>query len=128
MRVSFFLLLFLTMLVARENPFEPAMPHEKIVVDFQNISLAFDNSRIEIKTKDRLIKEQSLQDPPRSVLDFRFRANSRATQSVDLNIEPFKSVRIGYHKSFYRVVVEYDSDLKSKISDHLQGYEVKLHK
>ena len=136
MKPSFyFLILFATLLTARENPFVPLpIPEEQIAVpeleqeageerggqtvNFEQIRFLFSAGQVRIETKDALKKHFMVQEPARIVLDFKA-DDDFPTRKRLLSVPPFQMIRLGAHSGYYRAVLELEG---------LHGYSVDVSK
>ncbi len=95
------------------------------VVNFQHIRFLVQSDGIKIETKDKLIKDFAIANPTRFILDFKSEADF-PTRSRSLNSAPFKALRMGVHKGFYRVVIELDGKSGYTITPYKYGYLLTL--
>jgi len=131
--VKYLLIVLLALtLSARENPFQDplikssaAISKQTQKVDFKEIVLIFQDSSIEIITKDRLKEKLLLKNPAKIVLNFKRKINS-ATRSKELKITPFTKVRIGSHGSYYSIVIDLDRYRGFKVQQNSRGYKLQL--
>ena len=91
------------------------------IINFQHIRFLVQSERIRIETKDKLIKDFTIANPTRFILDFKSEADF-PTRSRTLNTPPFKGLRMGVHKGFYRVVIELDGKSTYTITPYKYGY------
>jgi hypothetical protein len=78
-----------------------------------------------ILTSDKLIRNFLLADPHRIVIDFQ----KDATLKSFIKKNPksiFKTVRVGNHKGYYRVVLELDGAYRYQMNIENDGYSFKL--
>jgi len=96
----------------------------KKVADYGFISFFLNAKALKIVTKDRMIRHFMLVSPYRIVIDFRRDDDFRSYQK-DLKNSIYKSIRIGNHKGYYRVVIEldgqYEIDFKKDTGNYLLG-------
>ena len=152
MRFFWMTALLLTALQGRENPFVPvetagakvrhttaavpgssarSVPQERTAVksteakaeiaSFQGIRFLVRSDGMKIETEDKLIKHFSIMKPTRFILDFKSDADF-PTRSRALHRPPFKALRMGVHKGFYRVVLELEGSHDYSIKPYRYGY------
>ncbi|KIM11161.1 MAG: hypothetical protein KU37_05790 [Sulfuricurvum sp. PC08-66] len=92
---------------------EPARGFETVGKN-EFIHFGIMDKRLKITTKDGLIRHFMMSKPYRVVLDFA-RMSSFQTHAYSVNKAPFKTIRLGNHKDYYRVVVELDGQYEYKI-------------
>lgn len=83
------------------------------------------NKSFKILTSDKLIRNFLLADPHRIVIDFQ----KDATLKSFIKKNPksiFKTVRVGNHKGYYRVVLELDGAYRYKVATLENGYKIDL--
>lgn len=96
------------------------------MINFKNfISFEMEDKNIYIKTQDRKIRDFLVNNPYKVVLDFE-KEISFYTKVYDLNIKNFKSITIGKHDGYYRVVIELDGKYRYSLSKIEDGYLVHL--
>jgi hypothetical protein len=88
------------------------------------VSFEIDNNILMIKTKDRLLRDFSITEPPKIVIDLAGNKNF-TTKLIDTDASIFKEVAIGKHKDFYRVAIELDGTYKYSLRHTDYGLEVK---
>ena len=102
----------------RKAPTLGSTYQEKINLSF--IKFWTKSKKMKIRTKDKLIRHFMLVHPHRIVLDFKGSSHI-LSKSFRGFTKPFKRVRLGNHKDYYRVVVEldgqYEYQKQSKHSD-----------
>ncbi len=81
--------------------------------------------RMEIETKDDLIRHFMVVDPYKVVLDFE-NDTSFYTKEIDIEYGAFKSVTLGNHKGYYRSAILLDGHYIYEINKIDGGYEVIL--
>ena len=81
------------------------------------------NRNIFLKTKNRLIRHFFLVRPFRIILDFK-RKSSFPTIKKKISNEFLQKVIVGAHRSFYRVVLVFDTNYKYKISKTQDGVRI----
>lgn len=101
-------------------------PSYRDVANFQNVSFFVKNKTLKITTKDTYIQNFLMVNPYRVVLDFK---GDYSFQSFSKNVQGsvFKSVRIGNHDGYYRVVVEFDGQYKYTFQKENGSYIIDLH-
>ena len=80
---------------------------------------------LKIITKDTLLRNFKLIKPDRIVLDFKRDADFRSYSFKGRNI--FKTLKIGNHDGYYRVVIELDGTYIYKIKKLKNGYSIKVY-
>lgn len=75
--------------------------------NFGFINFSFEDYQITIKTADKLLRKFVMTNPHRIVLDFKRDASFRS-KSKALTVPPFKSIKIGNHRGYYRAVIALD--------------------
>ena len=70
---------------------------------------------LKIVTKDPLLRHFMLVDPHRIVIDFKRDADFRSKSRTVKEGRPFKSIRLGNHKGYYRAVIELDGQYRYRI-------------
>ncbi len=98
-----------------EKAFNP-LPFLKILVGPKSVKIV---------TKDEKIRSFHLSRPFKVAVDFRRRA-AFLTKHIPLDLPPFKSIDIGNHEGYYRVVVTMDAPYRYKIVKERDGYSIKL--
>lgn len=83
----------------------------KKIADYQFISFFTRGKKLQIMTDDKMIRSFMLLDPYRIVVDFKRDSDFRSYHET-LKKSIFKSIRIGNHKGYYRVVIELDGQYK----------------
>lgn len=78
---------------------------------------------IEIKTKDKILRNFLLTSPHRIVLDFA-RDTSFKPKRFDITEVPFKQIRMGNHDKYYRVVIELDGAYNYKLQTSKETYTI----
>lgn len=74
-------------------------------------------------TKDKKLRYFMMVSPYRAVLDFK-RKNNFLSFNKQIKNSIFKTVAIGNHNGFYRVVLELDGDYRCLVSTTKQGYKL----
>lgn len=80
----------------------------KKVASFEEVSFYQSDRSLKVVTSDPLLRHFILVDPHRVVLDFKRDADFRSKFQAITGGKPFKSVRLGNHKGYYRAVIELD--------------------
>lgn len=78
---------------------------------------------INIKTKDKILRNFMLTSPHRIVLDFS-RDTSFKPKHFDIREVPFKQIRMGNHNKYYRVVIELDGAYNYKLQTSKDTYTI----
>jgi len=95
-------------------------------ITFKNIIIfSLDGKSLQIQTKDKKIRDFLVSDPYKIVVDFK-KEVSFYTKVYNLKTKYFKSITIGKHSGYYRVVIELDGKYlysKEKVKD---GYIFRL--
>ena len=91
------------------------------LADFKFISFSSKGKTLSINTKDQYIRNFLTVSPYRIVVDFKAEYNFRSiSKLVSENI--IKSIRIGNHNGFYRVVLELDGQYKYSFTQEGNSY------
>ena len=99
---------------------------KKSKISAGNISFFANDKKIKIITKDPMIRNFILTNPNRIVADFSTALDVKnETRNVSSAI--FKTVKIGNHGDFYRVVIELDGNYKYTQCKIDSGYEFSLY-
>jgi len=96
----------------------------KKIADIKFISFYAYNKILKIKTKDKLLRDFILIKPDRVILDFKRDADFRSFKYNGTKI--FKTLRIGNHSGYYRVVIELDGKYIYTIKKTSYGYKLIL--
>ena len=98
----------------------------KEIANFHNILFSVKNKTLKISTKDPQIQNFLMVNPYRIAIDFK---GDYSFQSFlkEVSGSVFKSIRIGNHKGYYRVVVEFDGQYKYTFSQENGIYIFNLH-
>lgn len=88
------------------------------------VSFDIDNNILMIETEDKLLRDFSITEPPKIVIDLAGDKNFQ-TKLIDTDASIFKEVAIGKHKNFYRVAIELDGIYKYSLRHTDYGLEVK---
>jgi hypothetical protein len=85
------------------------------IADFSFIKFFLkDQKSMKIVTSDKMIRTFTITNPHRVVLDFK-RDASFLTMKEELNMKYFKSITLGNHDNYYRVVITLDGQYKTNI-------------
>ncbi|WP_458700363.1 AMIN domain-containing protein [Sulfurospirillum sp. 1307] len=102
------------------------MKEQKQVINFKDIiSFEIKSNQIQIKTKDKKLRDFMVANPYKIVLDFK-KELSFYTKIYKLNLKKFKSIAIGKHSGYYRVAIELDGQYIYKIKKSDEGYLITL--
>lgn len=71
------------------------------------LSLSFYNNKINIKTRDKMLRNLSIGDPTKIIVDFAKNQNFN-TKTLQVNTANVKKVVFGSHKGYYRLVIYLD--------------------
>ena len=93
------------------------------VADYKFISFSTLDKSLKIITKDKKIRSFMLVDPYRIVMDFKAEYDFRSFHKA-LKNSIFKSIRIGNHRGYYRVVIELDGQYKYDLKKESDSYIV----
>ncbi|WP_345992778.1 AMIN domain-containing protein [Sulfurimonas sp. HSL-1716] len=105
----------------QENiPMKKEEKYEK-VADYKFISFSVKNKRLKIITKDKKIRNFMLIDPYRIVIDFKRVCDFRSYQENVKN-SVYKTIKIGNHDGYYRVVIELDGQYEYTLKREKKGY------
>ena len=144
MRYIVFLIVAFSMIVARENPFEPAktktlktLPHksalkkasskkeEKEVIKlFRWLNLSVAKEYIFLKTKDGLIRNFTIENPKKVVLDFKSNRSFKTKRAKIKNNQCIDEIALGAHKGYYRIALTFKKDCSYKLSKEKGGYKL----
>ena len=95
---------------ARENPFAPADKKQKEYSPIEILNYKYGTIKIKNKiyiyTGDSINKKFFLLNPCRIVLDFKRDSDMETKKITNMPNTPFKSLTIGSHSGYYRVVIE----------------------
>ncbi len=103
----------------------PKKPEPKLIKIFKFLSILTNEKKLLIKTKDTMIRELFFAKPYKIAIDFE-RNVAFYTKIIKLKNLPFKSIIVGNHGSFYRIVLELDGEYRYKIKKNSNGYLVEL--
>ena len=84
------------------------------VINAKFIKFSSSGKKMNIITKDKLLRNFMLTNPHRVVMDFS-RNTSFRPKHFSINKAPFKKIRMGNHDKYYRVVIELDGQYKYKL-------------
>lgn len=90
------------------------------LANFQFISFVSKNKSVRISTKDKYVRNFLIVNPYRIVVDFKGDYDFRSLSKVVPN-SIIKSIHIGNHNGFYRVVLELDGQYKYNFSEEGNG-------
>jgi hypothetical protein len=82
------------------------------VIDFGELAFWQSGKALKIVTKDPLVRHFMLVEPHRIVLDFKRDANFRSKQHTIKGGNPYKNIRLGNHRGYYRAVIELDGQYR----------------
>ncbi len=97
----------------------------KRVAAIKYASFHYCDKNLKIITKDKMIRNFYLVKPARIVMDFK-RDSTMKSFSKAINKPGYKSIRIGNHDGYYRVVVELDGLYKYTKTKLDNGYLLEL--
>lgn len=83
------------------------------------------NSKIEIISRDEMIRDFIINKPNKIVMDFS-RSSDFATKNIKIDKGPLKKATIGAHKGYYRVVLFLDGNYHYAIRQSGNGYTLTL--
>ncbi|WP_024955487.1 AMIN domain-containing protein [Sulfurospirillum arcachonense] len=99
---------------------------QKTKINFKNIvSFLIVGKELHIKTKDKKIRDFLVTKPYKIVIDFK-RELSFYTKVYNLKINNFKSITIGKHSGYYRIVVALDGKYLYDLQKEKDGYKFTL--
>jgi hypothetical protein len=104
---------------------KPKKTEPKLIKIFKFLSILINEKQLLIKTKDNMIRELFFAKPYKIAIDFQ-RNVAFYTKIVRLKDLSFKSIVVGNHGNFYRVVLELDGEYRYKIKKNSNGYLVEL--
>jgi len=107
------------------KPVKETKSSEKEVSFLKFVSFLAHEKELNIITKAKNLKHFAY-EKNRIVLDFAKPPRSFKTRNLKLENETFKNVIIGWHESYFRVVVELDKMHKYKLEAAENGYLLKL--
>lgn len=107
------------------KPVQETKSSEKEVKFLGFVSFLTHEKELNIITKAKNLKHFAY-EKNKIVLDFAKPPRSFKTKSLKLENETFKNVIIGWHESYFRVVVELDKMHKYKLETAENGYVLKL--
>ena len=107
------------------KPIKETKSSEKEVSFLKFVSFLAHEKELNIITKAKNLKHFAY-EKNKIVLDFAKPPRSFKTKSLKLENETFKNVIIGWHESYFRVVVELDKMHKHKLEAVENGYVLKL--
>ncbi len=89
------------------------------------LEIEIGKKRLRIVTKDKKIRSFHLSNPFKVAIDFKRRAGF-LTKHIAIDTAPFKSLDIGNHNGYYRVVVTLDAPYRYEIIRTDDGYVLSL--
>lgn len=96
-----------------------------LLADFSFIKfVSVNRNSIKIETQDRLIRHFTMTNPHRIVIDFKRDADF-LTMKKELSLDIFKSVVLGNHHGYYRVVITLDGQYKVDVESTEDGIMAK---
>ncbi|MCF6201627.1 MAG: AMIN domain-containing protein [Hydrogenimonas sp.] len=98
---------------------------QKVFAPLPFLKLEVGRKWVKILTKDKKIRSFHLTKPFKVAVDFRRKAGF-LTKHIPLDLPPFRSIDIGNHNGYYRVVITMDAPYRYKIVKAEDGYIVKL--
>ena len=107
------------------KPVQETKSSEKEVSFLKFVSFLAHEKELNIITKAKNLKHFAY-EKNKIVLDFAKPPRSFKTKNLKLENETFKNVIIGWHESYFRVVVELDKMHKYKLEAAENGYVLKL--
>lgn len=93
------------------------------LIDAKFIKFQPAGKSLKVVTKDKILRNFMLTSPNRIVMDFS-RDTSFKPKNFNLNDKPFKTIRMGNHDKYYRVVVELDGQYKYKLQTNEKDYTI----
>ncbi len=87
----------------------------KKLADFGEASFHQSANTLKIVTGDQLLRNFMLVNPHRIVLDFQRDADFRSKTQLIKDGKPYKKIRLGNHKGYYRAVIELDGQYRHEI-------------
>ena len=127
--IDWHLPLFISQNIAESSSQKTLKPQKKIkkkyteLLSLKFLSIATTKREIKITTKDRLIRDFLLTSPHRIVCDFKRDIDMRSLEKKMKKNSSIKSLRIGNHKGYYRVVIELDGHYNYQVSEGKNSYE-----
>lgn len=98
----------------------------KKVASSKYISFYSSEKKLKLITKDEMIRNFLLVKPHRIVLDFK-KDSSMKSYTKNLPNNVFRTIRVGNHDGYYRVVLELDGYYRYSYKKSPDGYIFKLH-
>lgn len=105
------------------DPFEDAGKSQ--IKNIRYAKLLAEPEHLHIKTRDQLKKHFAIVKPTRILIDFDS-LRDLGSRKAGFDIAPFREVRSGAHKGFYRVVVELTEPHGYAIEKTTYGYRLDL--
>ncbi|ANE35250.1 putative periplasmic protein (AMIN domain) [Campylobacter iguaniorum] len=84
------------------------------------------NSKININTKDKKIRDFTMDKPSKIIIDFQKTGTSFNTKSFKIDKGSVKKVIFGSHEGYYRAVIWLDGDYNYAIRQTGNGYSVTI--
>ena len=97
----------------------------KEVVNYSKARFVFRENSVYIETKDKLLKDFFISNPPSIVMDFEATADF-ASKRKELTTAPFIKLEMGAHGDYYRVVFRLDKPHKYTIEKKRYGQVVTI--
>ena len=95
------------------------------VAEFKFLKFQANYKAMKIIVKDQKIRDFLLTNPHRIVIDFK-KDLSFYSKKIKLKTFPFKSILIGNHDKFYRIVIQLDGIYSYTIKEIKKGYIVEV--
>lgn len=123
--IDWHLPLFISQSYTPQQSSAPLKNGQNETVQFQFISLHVSQNSLEVMTKDRLIRHFLMVSPHRIVLDFEREADFLSYEKA-LSTLPFKQIRLGNHKGYYRAVVTLDGRYRYTLEPTSNGVRITI--
>ena len=112
--------------LSTENKKQKTKIPETKKLSFKNfIKFEVNKEFFKIITKDTKIRDFLVTKPYKIVVDFKRDANF-LTKTFNLNLTPFKTLVLGNHEGYYRVVIELDGHYIYKLKKDKDTYTITL--
>ena len=110
-------------LVGTRTKLPKVISEKKLVkIDFRNtIFFTIDKKSLHVKTADIKIRDFLVTNPHKIVIDFK-KSSSFPTKVYNLKTKYFKSITIGNHSGYYRVVILLDGEYLYRQEKAKDGY------
>ncbi len=106
---------------AKKKKNAPKKARYKKIVSLNFITFYAYGKKLNVITKDKLLRDFLLVKPHRIVCDFKRETNIGSyVKSIKHSL--FKKIKVGTHKGYYRVVIELDGYYQYKIQKTSSGY------